>query len=252
MVEFYKKYLFQNGDKMALALRWYPPSWVQIKTRNLVIYLDPSYLLKYFKNHPTAREYSTWPDEVDGLPDDLEPADIILITHHHKDHVKKVTVDRISGPDTLIVAPDKVKDVLGEEIMVVTPGEEIVKDEVKIKVLPAYNTLEGSSTRKFHHFGEGVGYLVEIDDIRIYHAGDTDLIPEMDEIGPIDVAFLPIGGTYTMNVKEAAQATLKIKPVIVIPIHHLQADPQDFALELRGKGIKTRILRIGELLMVGE
>ncbi|MEN6329770.1 MAG: MBL fold metallo-hydrolase [Methanobacteriaceae archaeon] len=237
---------------MALALRWYPPAWVQIKTRNKIIYLDPSYLLKYFKDHPTAREFATWPDEVDGLPDDLEPADIILITHHHKDHVKKVTVDRIKGPDTLIIAPEKVKEVLDDEIRLVVPGDEIDVDEVKIMVLPAYNTPEGSSTRKFHHPGEGVGYLLEIEGHRIYHAGDTDLIPEMDKLGPVDVAFLPIGGTYTMNVKEAAQATVKIQPSLVIPIHHLQADPQDFVLEMRGKGIKIRILRIGELIMVGE
>lgn len=237
---------------MALALRWYPPSWIEIKTRSQTIYLDPSYLKKYFLDHPTAREYSDRPDDVDGLPDDLEKADIILVTHHHKDHVKKVTVDRISDPDTLVLAPGKVKEILGGQIRVVAPGDEIDLDEVKITLLPAYNTPEGSSTRKFHKPGEGVGYLLEIDGLRIYHAGDTDLIPEMSELGPVDVAFLPIGGTYTMNVKEAAQATLRIQPSIVIPIHHLQADPQDLAVELRGEGIKVRILRIGELLMVGE
>ena len=237
---------------MAIALRWYPPAWVQIKTRNQTIYLDPSYLKKYYQDHPTAIEFSTWPDEVDGLPDDLEKADIILITHHHQDHVKKVTVDRISSPDTLVLAPEKVKEILGDQIRVVAPGDELELGDVKITVLPAYNTPEGSSTRKFHKPGEGVGYLLEIDGLRIYHAGDTDLIPEMSELGPVDVAFLPIGGTYTMNVKEAAQATLRIQPSIVIPIHHLQADPQDLAVELRGEGIKVRILKIGELLMVGE
>jgi L-ascorbate metabolism protein UlaG (beta-lactamase superfamily) len=237
---------------MALALRWYPPSWVQIKTRDQLIYLDPSYLKKYFLDHPTAREYVDWPDEVDGLPDDMEKADVILVTHHHQDHVKKVTVDRIRGPDTLIMAPEKVKEVLGDQMRVVVPGDELELGEVKVKVLPAYNTPQGSSTRKFHQPGEGVGYLLEMDGYRIYHAGDTDLIPEMEELGPIDVAFLPIGGTYTMNVKEAAQATLKIKPSLVVPIHHLQADPHDLALELRGEGIKVRILKIGELLIVGE
>jgi L-ascorbate metabolism protein UlaG (beta-lactamase superfamily) len=237
---------------MALALRWYPPSWVEIKTSNQTIYLDPSYLKKYFLDHPTAREYSDWPDEVDGLPGDLGKADLILVTHHHKDHVKKVTVDRLTGPDTLVLAPEKVKEVLGEKVRVVAPGDELELDEVKITVLPAYNTPEGSSTRKFHKPGEGVGYLLEVGGQRIYHAGDTDLIPEMSELGPVDVAFLPIGGTYTMNVQEAAQATLRIQPSLVVPIHHLQADPQDLALELRGECIKVRILKIGELLMVGE
>lgn len=237
---------------MALALRWYPPAWIEIKTRNHTIYLDPSYLKKYFLDHPTAREYSDWPDEVDGLPDDLNKADLILITHHHKDHVKKVTVDRISGPDTLVLAPGKVKEILGDQIRVVAPGDELELGDVKITIMPAYNTPEGSSTRKFHQPGEGVGYLLEIDGHRIYHAGDTDLIPEMSELGPIDVAFLPMGGTYTMNVKEAAQATLRIQPSLVVPIHHLETDPQDLAVELRGTGIKVRVLRIGELLMVGE
>ncbi|NYT18288.1 MAG: MBL fold metallo-hydrolase [Methanobacteriales archaeon] len=237
---------------MAIALKWYPPSWVQIKNRDQTIYLDPSYLIKYFKDHPTAREYSNLSDEVDGLPDDLEKADLILITHHHKDHVKKVTVDRISGPETLILAPERVKDVLGNQIKVVAPGDEIDLDTVKITVVPAYNTPQGSSTRKFHKPGDGVGYLLEIEGQRIYHAGDTDFIPEMKELGTVDVAFLPIGGTYTMNVEEAAQATLKIQPSLVVPIHHLEVDPQDLAVELRGEGIKVRILKIGELLMVGE
>lgn len=73
-----------------------------------------------------------------------------------------------------------------------------------------------------------MGYLLEIEGHVIYHAGDTDLIPEMDGLGPVDVAFLPIGGTYTMNVEEAAQAALRIQPSLVVPIHHLQANPRTY------------------------
>jgi len=90
---------------MTISIKWFPPSWFQIKTNNRVIYIDPAYLKTHFKDYPKKVEFSTWPDPIDGLPEkDLEKADIILVTHHHKDHCKQVTVNRLKGRNTIILA----------------------------------------------------------------------------------------------------------------------------------------------------
>ena len=79
---------------MPALIKWFPPSWVQVKAKKRVIYIDPAYLSTNFAHYPKRIEYSKWPDPIDGLPEELERGDIILITHHHKDHCKKVTVNR--------------------------------------------------------------------------------------------------------------------------------------------------------------
>ena len=110
---------------MVVLIKWFPPSWFQIKTKQKVIYIDPAYLRTYFKNYPKNIEFSRWPEEIDGLPEELEKADLILVTHNHKDHCKRVTVDRLARPDTLIVAPKRCVKALGKEIKIISPGEEI-------------------------------------------------------------------------------------------------------------------------------
>jgi len=86
-----------------------------------------------------------------------------------------------------------------------------------------------------HHKGEGVGYLLTVNGKTIYHAGDTDFIPEMRGLGDVDVALLPIGGTFTMDIEEAIEAVVAIKPKIVIPMHYLKANPQEFKKKLEAK-----------------
>jgi len=74
-----------------INIKWFPNSWFQIKTKNQIIYIDPAYLSTYFAKYPKRIEFSKWPDPIDGLPEELEKANIILITHNHKDHCKNVT-----------------------------------------------------------------------------------------------------------------------------------------------------------------
>ena len=81
--------------KIPIYIKWFPPSWFQIKAGNHIIYIDPAYLKTNFAHYPKKIEYSKWPDPIDGLPEELEKGDIILITHHHKDHCKSVTVNRL-------------------------------------------------------------------------------------------------------------------------------------------------------------
>lgn len=98
-------------------------------------------------------------------------------------------------------------------------GDSIDVAELKITVVHAYNTEEGRSTRKPHRKGELNDYLIQADDITIYYAGDTDVIDEMKDFGTVDLAFLPIGGTYVMDAGEAVEATQLIKPQILISMH---------------------------------
>jgi len=232
---------------MTIAVKCFPPSWFQIKTEDSIIYIDPAYLRTYFTKYPHKIEFSKWPDPIDGLPEKLEKADIILITHDHADHCKKITADRLRSKNTLVIGPKRCAKKLGNDLRVVEPGEEISFGEIHIKVTYAYNTREGSSTQKVHHKGNGVGYLITAGGKTLYHAGDTDFIPEMKQIGSIDVALLPIGGTYTMDINDAVKAAMAINPAAVIPMHYLKSNPQEFQQKLNSSSdIKVLLPQIGE------
>ena len=239
----------KRSDKMPVSIKWFPPSWFQIKTKDKIIYIDPAWMRTLFANYPKKVEFSRWPDPIDGLPEkDLEKADVILLTHHHKDHCKNVTVNRLKDADTLVVAPKRCIKELGKDIKVIEPGGGVSFGDIKIKAVDAYNTEQGSSTRKVHRKGDGVGYLMTVEGKTIYHAGDTDYIPEMRELGPVEVALLPIGGTFTMDIEQAVDAAMAIQPRVVIPMHILHANTQEFKDKVEAKSdIKVVLLQIGEV-----
>ena len=232
---------------MPIYIKWFPPSWFQISTKDKIIYIDPAYLKTYYKNYPKKIEYSAWPDPIDGLPEELGKADLILVTHHHKDHCKRVTIIRLMRPDTPVIAPASCVKELGGNFKSIEPGDKYNIDNLVIKAVHAYNTEQGSSTRKQHKKGKGVGYLIEIEGKTIYHAGDTDFIPEMRELGQVDVALLPIGGTFTMDTGEAVEAIMAIRPEVVIPMHMFKANPQKIRGQIEKKsGARLIQLDIGE------
>lgn len=238
---------------MNIAIKWFPPSWFQIKTKDKIIYIDPAYLKKYYTNYPKKIEFSRWPDPIDGLPEkDLEKADIILVTHHHKDHCKSVTVNRLRKQDTSVVATKRCVKELGKDIIIIEAGKEIEIDKIRIKAVEAYNIEKANKTKVAHKKGIGVGYIISIEGKSIYHAGDTDLIPEMEDLGKIDIALFPIGGrNFTMNLAEAVQATMRIKPKVVIPMHNFEADPQEFKKQVESiSDIKVEALGIGEVYLL--
>jgi len=140
---------------------------------------------------------------------------LILVTHGHHDHLSPEYIKRISGPTTLVLCPpDCVSEVPTGQARAVRPGDQLQVAGVFVEVVPAYNTDKPNHPRSAGH----VGYIVSTGGRRIYHAGDTDLIPEMDTI-QCDVALLPMGGTYTMDAEQAAQAAARIRPQIVVPMH---------------------------------
>jgi L-ascorbate metabolism protein UlaG (beta-lactamase superfamily) len=147
-------------------------------------------------------------------------ADLILITHDHMDHASPEDVARIRKADTVIVTVATAAAKLSGEIRIVKPGDELTVKGVAIKAVPAYNVNKFRSPGvPFHPQAAGyVGYVVTVQGVAIYHAGDSDHIPEMKDLHP-DVALLPVSGTYVMTAEEAAEAAAAIGPRVAVPMH---------------------------------
>jgi L-ascorbate metabolism protein UlaG (beta-lactamase superfamily) len=142
--------------------------------------------------------------------------DLILITHAHYDHFSPEDIKRLSGESTMMIAtPDVIGQVAIGRRQAIKAGNQIDMAGIKIKAVAAYN-----KDKPFHpKSSEWVGYILEMNGTRIYHAGDTDFIPEMKDVAA-DIAFLPVSGTYVMNPEEACAAAKKIMPKVVIPMHY--------------------------------
>lgn len=144
-----------------------------------------------------------------------EPADVILVTHEHYDHCSLEDIQKIQKASTVIVTESNSAKKLSGDVRVVRPGDKLTVSGIPIEAVPAYNT-----NKNFHPKQNGwLGFILTVDGVRIYHAGDTDLIPEMDSI-KADIALLPVSGTYVMTAEEAVEAAKTIKPKLVIPMHY--------------------------------
>jgi len=141
-------------------------------------------------------------------------ADYILVTHSHFDHLSLDDIARIRNDDTVIVGPEDVAEKL-DGVTVIAPGEVKKVGRIEVEAHPAYNPK-----KDFHPESSGwLGFVVDLSGYRIYHTGDADVIPEMGRLERIDVALIPVGGTYTMDPAEAAEAVAMIKPRKAIPMH---------------------------------
>ena len=174
-------------------------------------------------------------------------ADIIFITHDHYDHYSEEDIDKVEKTGTIIVAPEDLLDKLlkkrfqKEHIITVKPNESYTVKNIKFATIPAYNI-----NKQFHpKENKWVGYLIEIDGFIYYIAGDTDITEENQKM-KCDVAFVPVGGTYTMDYKEAAELINIIQPKVAVPIHYssivgTEQDAANFS-KLVSPEIKVEIL----------
>jgi L-ascorbate metabolism protein UlaG (beta-lactamase superfamily) len=213
-----------------VEIKWLGHSGFLIKN-NKVIYVDPY-----------------------NIKEGLEKADLILITHSHYDHCSVADMNKIVKEGTRIVAPADCQSKITKfevpiKIELIEPGQEFDLGGVEISTLPSYNI-----DKHFHPKEESwVGYLIKTNDVLVYHAGDTDIIPEMQRLTGYKqsdrefVALLPVGGRFTMSAEEAAEAAKIIKPSLAIPMHWgsivgSEDDAKEF-VELCGEeGIKAEIL----------
>ncbi len=182
--------------QMVSNIHWLGHDSFRIKGDGLVIYIDP------------------WQIE------DGPKADLILITHDHRDHCSPADVAKVQKEDSVIVTVAGAAAKLSGQIQVVKPGDELRVKGIPISAVPAYNINKFRSPGVPFHPRESayVGFAVTVEGQRIYHAGDTDCIPEMGSINA-DIALLPVSGTYVMTADEAVEAAAIIKPQIAIPMH---------------------------------
>lgn len=158
------------------------------------------------------------------IPEGAPPADLILVTHGHYDHFSPQDVERLSTRHTWLVGPAAVAERVSGQVHRIGPGE-LLDDElvrgVHVRAVAAYNTSKRDADGKpFHPRDAGwVGYEINIRGERLYHSGDTDVIPEMDTVTGVDVALLPVSGVYVMTAQEAAEAARRIQPRVAVPMH---------------------------------
>jgi L-ascorbate metabolism protein UlaG (beta-lactamase superfamily) len=183
------------------SIDWLGHSGFRIRVGRSVVYIDPY-----------------------RVPDGSPPADLILVTHGHYDHFSPQDVERLSTERTWLVGPAAVAERVSGQVHSIAPGE-LLEDElvrgVHVAAVAAYNTSKRNPEGMAFHPREAgwVGYELNVRGERLYHSGDTDVIPEMDSVSGVDVALLPVSGTYVMTPQEAAEAARRIQPRVAVPMH---------------------------------
>lgn len=168
----------------------------------------------------------------------MPKADYIFVTHEHGDHFDMDALKKLTKDGTQVVLNQVCKGMYGDG-QAMSNGETLELDGIKVEAVPAYNTTEGRT--QFHPKGRDNGYILTIDGLRIYIAGDTEDIPEMADIKDIDIAFLPCNQPYTMTTEQLVKAAQTVKPKVLFPYHYGQTDVSKLPAQLKGDGIDVRI-----------
>ena len=168
----------------------------------------------------------------------MPKADFVFVTHEHGDHFDKDAIKILSREGTQLIMNKRCADMYGP-CGVLANGQSAQFGDISVDAVPAYNISEGRT--QFHPKGRDNGYILTIDGLRIYIAGDTEDIPEMKDVKNIDIAFLPCNQPYTMTTEQLVRAAKVIKPKVLFPYHYGQTDVSGIASQLKGTGIDVRI-----------
>jgi L-ascorbate metabolism protein UlaG (beta-lactamase superfamily) len=169
----------------------------------------------------------------------MPKADYIFVTHEHGDHYDAATLKLLSTDNTQLIMNKRCADMYGSGKVMKNGDKLLIGKDFKVEAVPAYNTTEGR--QQFHPKDRDNGYILTIDGLRIYIAGDTEDIPEMTDIKNIDIAFLPCNQPYTMTPEQLIKATKIIKPKVLFPYHYGQTDVSTIPSKLKSEGIDVRI-----------
>jgi L-ascorbate metabolism protein UlaG (beta-lactamase superfamily) len=186
-------------------------------------------------------------DPAQGDFSHAKPADLVLVTDIHGDHLNPDTIAKVRKSGAPVVMPAAVQQQAGAKIPapveVMANGDTKTVAGISIEAVPMYNLERGPAPGQlFHTKGRGNGYILALGGKRVYLAGDTECTPEMKALKNIDVAFIPMNLPYTMTPAEAAACAKVFKPAVAIPYHYNGQDPQAFADALKGSGIDVRLL----------
>ena len=179
---------------------------------------------------------------------DLEPktdfslypkATVLMVTHEHFDHYDDLALNKLAGVRTAVYSNRTVYGKYTRGIAMANGDSIMYSKDIKIWAVPAYNATEGRE--QYHPKGRDNGYILELDGLRIYIAGDTEDIPEMDNVKDIDIAFLPCNQPYTMTIDQLVNAAKRVKPRVLFPYHYSQTSIMQVILKLKDSGIDVRI-----------
>ena len=213
---------FKTREGKAVTITAIKHASLRIQYDGLEIQVDP--VAKY----APETDYSKFPK-----------ADIILVTHEHFDHFDRDTIAALRKDGTQIIANPAVQKMLSSGTALTNGESRVLAKGIKLDAVPAYNTTPGHT--QFHPKGRDNGYVLTIDGLRIYIAGDAEDIPEISALKDIDVAFLPCNQPYTMTPEQVAKAARTIKPKVLFPYHYSQTPIKQVAALLAGSGIDVRI-----------
>ena len=169
----------------------------------------------------------------------MPKADYIFVTHEHFDHLDTAAIKKLTGNKTQLITNQRCAEMLGYGQVMANGDMLQLADGFSVEAVPAYNTTEGH--QQFHPKGRDNGFILTLDGLRIYIAGDTEDIPEMAYIKDIDIAFLPCNQPYTMTVEQLINAARMVKPKVLFPYHYSQTDVSGISSQLESDGIEVRI-----------
>ena len=176
----------------------------------------------------------------------LPKADVIMLTHHHRDHLDENALNHVRTESTIMVLTAQCEEVLGTGGMVMTNGDVRMVGSLQVEAVPAYNRVhKRDNGQPYHPRGEGNGYILTFGETRIYVAGDTENTPEMKALKNIEVAFLPMNLPYTMTPEMVADAARAFRPIILYPYHYGKTDPQEIVALLKDEhAVEVRVRRM--------